>query len=216
MTPTEIVNDVLSQFDDSTSAFLSTTDIYKWMWEAFYRLSVEADIIEQEDASLTTINGTATYTVPEDFIKINLALWGGQTLIKVGLEKFQRLTGKNPSTGSSTYYKQWRNVLTLHPIPSSAKTITIIGTQRPTKITTDNASTDLYALDNIAEEYQQMVSDYILWRAYLKDDDVKAREHEKKWMDNLERAKLDAEKVKNDAEHNTVTMMDIGVDITFV
>ena len=225
MTPAEIITNVRSQFDDASSAFLTDTELYSYINQGLYELCAQSDILQKIDTSITTVNGTATYDMPgvggfdvttyPIFIKIQQITWNGNLLFRKDLESFQAITGNNPSNGNPQYYNQWGKVLTLTPTPTTAQTVKIWGFGRPPVISASVADADLYAGNGttaypggIEEAYQNDIIDYILMRAYYKDDDTKAIEHKRLWEMSLQRIKLEQKQRDNMGAHSTVTCTD--------
>ena len=208
MKPADILSQARSQFDDPSSTFITDTEGYSYIWQGLYELCAKSDVIQVKDTSLTTVNGTADYTTPTTFIKIQQVEWGGNIIFKRDTEKFQQITGSTASSGNPQWYRQWGKTLTLTPTPTSAKTITIYGFGRPTEITTSNANTDIFTTDGIEEAYQQDVIDYVLMRMYYKDDDTKALQHKNLWEQSLQRIALEEDLRNYGSNHTTVTTTD--------
>ena len=208
MTPAEILSQARSQFDDPSSAFITDTEGYAYIWQGLYELCDKSDVRQISDTSITTVNGTSEYTMPSDFIKVQNMTWNGDLILRKNIEDFQATTGSNPSSGNPQWYQWWGKVLTLTPTPTSAQTVKIYGFGRPTKITAGNATTDIFTNDGIEEAYQQDVIDYVLYRMYYKDDDRKATEHLNLWELSLKRIELAQKQRDNMDAHNTVTTTD--------
>ena len=124
------------------------------------------------------------------------------------MEKFQAITGDNPSSGNPQWYSWWGKTLSLTPTPTTAQTVKIWGFSRPTELNADNADTDIYTNDGIEEAYQQDVIDYVLMRVYYKDDDKKAIEHRNLWETSLDRIALEQKQRDYMDNHTTVTAVD--------
>lgn len=208
MTPNEMLTQVRSQFDDPSTAFIETGEGYAYIWQGLYELCVKSDIKQIIDTSITTVNGTADYTMPTSFIKTQQITWKGDMLLRRDLEKFQAITGSNPSTGNPQWYVWWGKTLTLTPTPSSAQTVKIWGFGRPTEITSANADIDIFTTDGIEEAFQQDVIDYVLMRVYYKDDDQKAIQHRNLWETSLQRIALEQKQRDYMDNHTTVTTVD--------
>ena len=215
MTPAEIITNVRSQFDDASSAFLTDAELYSYIWQGLYELCAQSDVIQKTDSSITTVNGTAAYNMPVSnseegtgplFIKIQQVTWNGNLLFRKDLESFQAITGNSASSGNPQYYNQWGKVLTLTPTPTTAQTVKIYGFGSPSDPSTSNR--DIYERDGIEEAYQIDVIDYVLMRAYYKDDDTKAIEHKRLWEMSLQRIKLEQKQRDNMGAHSTVTCTD--------
>lgn len=212
MTGAELLSQVRLQFDDPSTAFIETQEGYDYIWQGLYELCAKSNIRKIIDTSITTVNGTVDYAMPESFIKIQQITWDDDLLFRRDLEKFQGITGGNPSTGNPQWYVWWGKTLSLTPTPSTAKTIKIWGYGRPTKITSANASTDIFTNDGIEEAYQQDVIDYVLMRVYYKDDDQKALQHRTLWEASLERIQLEEAQKRYGDNHVTVTVTDdVGI-----
>ncbi len=216
MTPADILSQARSQFDDPSSAFITDAEGYAYIWQAFYELCAQSDII-QTTQSVTTVAGTESYsfnippngtTRAQDWIKILLVTWDDETLFRKDLEKFQQIRGKSPGQGNPQYYRYFGTDMALNPIPNAAKTLKVYGTNRPNEITSSNANSDIYQIWEIEEAYQQDCIDYVLMRMYLKDDDRKADVHRDLWEGHLRRIALEQKQVDFMSNHTTVTTTD--------
>lgn len=111
------------------------------------------NLIRKEDTSLTTANGTRSYTIPSTMGKILYVLVGTNQLRQttedaVNNDAMRGIIDEDwrNTTGTPTHYFYSGNTLYLYPTPEDAETITIVGELLLTQLT-DSAS--VYALENI-------------------------------------------------------------------
>ena len=212
MTPAEMVTNIRFQANEPDPALVSDVELYAYIWQALYRIARKTGCLQTEDTSLTSVASTASYTVPESIMVITQLEWGKQRLRKITTQEFNTQSqpgiGGTLSTGTPTWYKQVGKLVYLYPTPTTAETITIYGSFRPTEVTTSNAATDIFTTDGFPEEFQMYAIDYVLYRYYLKDESTKADVFLGLWNEHLIDAKQEWAERNQDDEYNTVTIFE--------
>jgi len=78
-------------------------------------------------------------------------------------------------------------VIGFYPVPDTAKKVKYWYTKKPARITDANASSE--TVIEIPEEMQQGLTDYMLFRMYMKDQDQRSTVHLGQWNDFKQRQK---------------------------
>ncbi len=189
MTPSQALSRVRSQFSEDTAAFLSdVNDLYPYMSEAEMELANEVGFPQTTDSSTPTVSGTQEYTKPADCLRIEILRWNGLKLKKIDLQEYETISGTyygaTVTRGNPVYYYEYGDIVGLYPIPDTAQTLKYYYIKRPAEITA--ASTAF----TVPEEAHPAIIDYCMFRAYLKDEDGRAKVHQESWEQRKIKLKL--------------------------
>lgn len=88
-------------------------------------------------------------------------------------ERYFRASGTT-AEGRPDAYSVWGNTLYLWPVPNDAFTITVLGYRQPIMF-----GSDVAAEPDTPEHFHQLVRSWVLYRAYLHQDDTELAEIEK-------------------------------------
>lgn len=188
-TPSGIIALVRNQLYEFENGFFSDSELYSYLSMAESKL---ADAIGYTTATSGILSsGVREYDKPTDSLKINRVEWDSYPLIKISREDIDSLEGseygKIGVSGNSTHYYEDSNVIGLSPIPDTAKTITFYYDMVPTALT--SASTSF----TLPKKYAYTLADFVLYRAFLKDQDPRAGTYLQIWNDNLRSAMWSAD-----------------------
>jgi hypothetical protein len=187
MTPAQGLLTIRQQLNETTAAFWSDAEIYGYMWEAECLLAGKLGL-NQAVTAHTTITDASAYTCPDSWNRISRLTYDGKKLKRGDFTDRDYLDGTNygstPQSGKPQMYTEWGNNVYLFPVPDTAVGLNFFGLKSPPQIVT--AST----LFSIREEaIQQMIPDYAIWKASLKDGDAgRADRHKQAWEINILRA----------------------------
>ena len=189
MTPAQVEARARQRYNSvSDTNFFTQAEIFDLIYDAELELSMEALVIENKDATITTVDGTRTYAFPSLTIAIKRIEYDGQKLEKIDFRDDDRLTLSNSAVatkGTPQYYEMFNDVIFLRPVPDSAKTLTIYLYQEPVLLTT--AATAL----SVPTRYHSYLVDFVVSMMAAKDDDLReaAVFYGNKWEANIEKAK---------------------------
>lgn len=188
MTPSTLVTDVRSEFNEATASFISdANDIYPAIQDAEYELASEIGCIQATSVATSTVAGTQEYTAPTTLIRIEALRWNGVKLKRIDLTELETLSnsgyGGSTSQGNPVYYYEWGTSIGLYPIPNSVAVLKYYFIQRPTLL---SAASSAF---NVPEEFQFAIRYFVLWRLFLKDQDERCTFYAQAWEDAKRRLK---------------------------
>jgi hypothetical protein len=166
MTPSQVLDMVRNQLNESQADFYGEQELYDYMWNA------EQLAAQKTGCSLTTTTDTTVvaqreYTRPSNCLRIERLTWYNTKMKKITLTDVDAVEqtgyGHQGLSGQPVYYYEFGNTIGFSPIPSEAQTIVYYYVQEPTRLTA--ASSNF----TIPDEYGHYLADYVLYRAYLKD-----------------------------------------------
>lgn len=186
MTPAQALTRVRQSLNETTAAFWSDAEIYGYMWEAESILAGKLGLFQAVTAH-TTVTDTSAYTFPDSLIRVSRLTYDGKKLKKVDFTERDYLDGTNygstPQTGQPEVYAEWGQSVYLLPVPQSAATLQWWFLKAPVEITAAGA----FSVKD--ETLQQMIPDYCVYRASMKDGEVnRADRYKNAWETNVLRA----------------------------
>lgn len=169
MTPANVVSRVRDQLAETTAAFWTDAEIYRYLTDAEreVNLTVEYNLVS---TAATTVTNTSGYTLPSDCLSLKRITYDGVPLRRVDAYKrdIDGLDmpgyGSSGQTGNPTHYYQINNMVYLWPVPQEAKTVQYY-------CHTDTAEVTAAASFTLPPNYHVCMQDYCLYRCFLKDQD---------------------------------------------
>jgi hypothetical protein len=155
--------------------------INKWINEALQIVHRKADIRRAEESdSISTVGGTNTYSLPDDFVKLTSIRSDAGLLRKVDISEFDDLA-LNAVTGKPTHVAVYQNNFLFWPTPDAAYTISVRYHNSYASLTADNQSPDL------PDDYHYLLEEYALMKAYAAEHDQTYSDwHKSKWDNGLQ------------------------------
>ena len=156
------------------------------MWHGEIEIADHVKCMERT-TSTTTVTATSSYTLTSDCDYLNRVLWNNYKLKRIDYSELQMLDqpgyGSTYITGKPTHYYVYGESIGLWPIPDSSKSLRYYYYAQPAEVTTDST---VFSIPSMFHPY---IQDYVLWRAYAKDqDDGRAVFHKKIWEENMSKA----------------------------
>jgi hypothetical protein len=174
------------------------------MWQAEIEVADEYDMYRTTDSTITTTASQREDTLPTGTMTIHRCEWNSVKLKKINtisdLDVVEGTAyGGLTVEGNPVYYYEHGDKIGYSPIPDAAQTVKLWLSKIPTEITSSSTAF------SIKSQYGHYLIDYMLHRAYLKDDNVaKADKHEARWIKNKSQIAFLWSKVK-DADKYIVT-----------
>ncbi len=187
MTPAQAYSTVRLQLNEATAAFWSNAEIYGYLWEGECLLAGKLGLFQAITAH-TTVTGTSAYTCPDNWLRISRITYDGKKLKKGDFTERDYLDGTNygstPQSGKPQMYTEWAESVYTFPVPDDAKTLEFFGLKAPAEVVSGASS---FSIKD--QSLQQMLPDYAIWKASLKDGDTgRADRHKQAWEQNVLRA----------------------------
>jgi len=187
MTPAQALSSVRNQLNETTAAFWSDAEIYGYLWEAESLLGAELGLFQAYSAH-TTVTGTSVYTFPDSLNRIENVTYDGKKLKAADMRDRALLDGMDYGstrpTGNPEIYVPWNEKIYLSPVPTTAAALEFWFYKHPAQITT---SSTVFSIQDLS--IQQMLPDYAVWKASLKDQELnRADRHKQYWDENVRRA----------------------------
>jgi hypothetical protein len=185
MTPAQVLSTCRDQLYEPTPGFWSDAELYTYMWQAEQEIALQIKCTPYTTA-LTSVTAQSMYTRPSLY-NIERLTWDSVKLKKIDmtqLDALQRVAyGGLYIIGRPMHYYELASTIGLWPIPSYSATINIWGTQIPAQVTT--ASSQF----TVGEYFHPMLSNYVMYRAVMKDqDDGRTKFFKQQWDQDLIRA----------------------------
>ena len=186
MTPAQALSSIRRNLNETTAAFWSDAEIYGYMWEGECILAGKIGA-PQAITAHTTITGTSAYTSPDSCLRLSRLTYDGKKLKRGDFTDRDYLDGTNygstPQSGKPVMYTEWGTNVYLFPVPDTAAALNFFFIKAPTEIT---AAASFSIKD---ESIQQLIPDYCIWKASLKDGEMaRADRHKQTWEQNVLRA----------------------------
>lgn len=187
MTPAQALASVRGQLNETTAAFWSDAEIYRYLWEGECLLAGKIGNIQAITAH-TTITDTSVYTCPDSYLRLSRVTYDGKKLKRIDFTERDYLAGQNygstVQTGKPVAYSEWAQNVYLFPVPDAAAGLNVYFLKAPSQIVTASVS---FSIQD--ESIQQMIPDYAVWKAAMKDGDTdRADRHKQIWEQNVLRA----------------------------
>lgn len=185
MIPSDVLSRVRDQLAETTAAFWTDAEIYRYITDAEreINLTVECNIAT---TAHTTTTGTSGYTLPADCLSVYRLTYDGVPLRRLDRNKrdIDGLDmpgyGGTGQSGDSTHYYEVGGYVYLWPNPSRAVTIDYQFLKQPSAVTTSSTAFTVPA------NFHTPIQDYALYRAYLKDQDQgKAEWYKREFMQGM-------------------------------
>jgi hypothetical protein len=155
--------------------FWTESDLINWMDEALKRLGRVAGVFVERDTSITTVNGTADYALPQRHHATLHASYGSTALRPASmLELEMRDPDFQTTTGSPDHwYEDGQGFnIALSPVPNAAVNLPLIMTAWPPALDTAKANTLVQAPAPIAP----YLFFYALGKAYERESEVEMQD----------------------------------------
>lgn len=185
MTPPEVLVMIRNEAVEQSAAFWNDLEIYDYMWKGEIIIAQKTGCTRTTDTSTTTVASTREYSIPTGVMTTERLTWNSMRLKKIDIndldDKEGLSYGSTGVTGQPDSYYEYGSVFGLSPIPNAAQTVKIYYIKRPTELTKDSTSFTVPA------EYGMNLSEYCLYKMFLKDQELKtyAIEHLRKWERSL-------------------------------
>jgi len=180
MIPSDILSRVRDQLVETTAGFWTDAEIYRYMSDAESEINnmVECNQVSKAASSVTATSG---YTLPTDCVAVTRLEFDGVPLKQINQRERTALDqpghGGTLQRGDPTHWYVYGGMSYLWPVPTNIKTLNYYYIGQPVAITT--AST----LFTIPQQYHAAIQDYVLYRAFTKDQDqAKAEWHKREFM----------------------------------
>jgi hypothetical protein len=201
LTPNDVLTSVRAQLYEPSEGFWLDSELFGYMQQAQHELALQVKCT-QVATTLTSVTAQSMYTRPVDAFYIDRLTWDKVKLKKIDLTEYDALQrvayGGMYTIGRSMHYVEWDDQLILWPIPSYSAPIGINYTKIPDTVTA-SSTFDVPAI------FHNMIQDYCLYRAFLKDqDDTRAGFYRKQWDDNLQKAYTLWNRKKDDDRYQVV------------
>lgn len=194
-TPAQILTTVRSQIAEVEAGYFTDDEIRSYMWQGECELAKLLQCTETNSSTTSTVVGTREYAQPTNIINIYRVTWDSFPLTKINVNEVDIVEGAayayTGSQGSPLYYYEDRNYIGLSPIPNAIKTLKVYYTAEPAEITSSSTAFTIPAI------FGFYLSDYCLYRMYIKDADAeRARFHLDRWNEYLLKAQSEYKRQK--------------------
>jgi len=169
-TPSTIFSQTRDQVAEQSAAFWTDTEIYRHMSDAENQIAMEIGC-SQDTTSFSTGDGTREYTLDSDIAYVTRCTWDGVRQRQITVNDLSRYEGESygsgpDTTGSSSYYYLYGNLIGFSPVPDKAATVRMWYNKVPDEITSTSTSFTIPA------HYGFAVMDYTLWQMFVKDQQL--------------------------------------------
>jgi hypothetical protein len=180
MTPSSILSRVRDQLVEATASFWTDAELYRYMSDAESEINNMVECY-QLTGTAAAATGTSAYTLPTDCVTVTRLTYDGVPLKLVSQRERSNLDqpgyGSTVQTGDSTHWYMYGGMAYLWPVPSRAPTIKYWYVAEPVDISTASSSF------SVPQQFQNAIQDYVLYRAFTKDQDQgKAEWHKREFM----------------------------------
>lgn len=210
MTPDNVLSRVRDQLVEATAAFWSDAELYRYMSDAESEINNMVECY-QTSTTTTTTTGTSAYTLATNCLMVTRMKYDGVPLKQIDKRERDALDmpgyGGTVQSGQPTHWYRYGDTAYLWPVPADAKDLEYDFVGQPAAITT--ASTAF----SIPQLYHPQIQDYVLYRAFVKDQDQGRSEwHKREFMQGVMDAKMRENrrrwaggfpKVKSDRNYST-------------
>lgn len=170
MVPSDVLSRVRDGLVETTAKFWSDAELYRYMTdgEREINLITNANIIS---TAATTVTSQSGYTLPSDCLAVTRVAYDGVPLRKLDQNMRDRDGLDMPgyggalTTSNPTHWFELSGTGYLWPTPAAAKTLQWYYLAEPASITTSSSAFTVRA------NYHTPIVDYVLYRAYVKDQD---------------------------------------------
>lgn len=170
MVPTDVISRVRDQLVETTAAFWTNAELYRYMADAEREINLltECNVVS---TAATTTTSTSGYTLPADCLAVKRITFDGVPLKKIdGYMRDRDLLdmpgyGGTLTSGDPTHYYQINTMIYLWPTPSRGATVQYYYLGAPVEVASGSTAFTVPA------NFHNPIQDYILYRAFLKDQD---------------------------------------------
>lgn len=184
-----IARRLLDDIDDGTNETelrWSNDDLYDYFNAGQREVCIRTLSYEKDDEEVSLVDGTYEYSIDDKIIYIKHATLNssGNIVNKIGYED---LVGNNswstPTGDPIRFCERINNKILVNPTPDGSDTLNMVTIETPS--TTLSDSVLVVEIDDI---YHDALVEYVLWRAYEKDDsdlfDAELRKkHERRFIE---------------------------------
>lgn len=172
MLVSDIATRVKRQFGDEVGAEITDVDIIRWVNDAQKEIAIKNDLL-QIKATLTTVVGTAEYSLPTGILTLRSVKYQGRGLNAMTLKEaddFIYDTDAADSSGIPSAYWVYAGKLVLYPTPQTASTtdISIYYSRVPVEVTLVGDTPELPI------QYHTRIVEYCIAQAHELDDNSNA------------------------------------------
>ena len=185
MIPSDVLSRVRDQLVETTAAFWTDAELYRYMTDAEREINNQIHCYQLSTAA-TSVTAQSGYTLPSDCLYIHRVTYDGVPLREIDQRRGDTLDmpgyGGSVQSGSPThYYRYGTDMIYMWPTPVTTAPVGYFYTGEPAAITT--AST----LFSIPANFHQPLQDYVLYRAFTKDQDQARSEwHKREYMQGIQ------------------------------
>lgn len=173
------ITSVRERLDEPTERFWTDIELRRWINEAARDIARRTETLQEVDP-VTIVAGTQQYTLAADILRVHRAEFkatGDNNVYPMEYMDYQAMdslwfTSKTITPGNPRVFTLWgftpnQNML-LYPTPSRAGVMSIYGFRLPIeRATATNA--DAAAIIELPEGWEDLVVEYVLYQAWLKD-----------------------------------------------
>lgn len=173
----DIIIRVQREFGDDAGVQITPEDIVRWVEDAQLELAIKLECIIKNAAPITSVNGQASYPLPDDFFKFREVMYDNAILTKTTLAELDNINSGRllPPVQNGVpylYYNKGKTIF-LHYVPNtSGLVLNVEYVARPTAVV--NTDSDL----EIPDEYHIMIVSYCMARARTLDGDFKESQNQ--------------------------------------
>lgn len=191
ITLTDITTNIRSLLDEPNPQFWQNSEITNWVNEACAEIARKVEW-KRTTATISVVDGTQQYTAPADMYRIYRITFSPTdsdntyTLEWRGMMEMDQIWGINQEWPATypLYYTTWAVPpdlnLILYPVPSQDGDMIVYYYQQITPVSAGGDDVD------VLEGYEDIVEDYVVYRALRKDADPRWKEFKQTYEDKLE------------------------------
>lgn len=184
-TQDSLLVEVRSRLDEPSEHQWLDEELRRWINDAAVDIARKTETLLDRD-DITAIIGTQEYTMANDTIRVHRVEWrpaGDDNVYPLEYRDFQSAdsvwwTGQIQTEGQPVIYTLWgfppALKLIVYPTPSEAGSFKVYYYRKPTELATDG--TEALETVEIPEGWQDVICDYVEYKALRKDKDPTWRE----------------------------------------
>jgi len=185
MTAGDVLTSVRSQLYEPTATFWADSELYGYMNQAEQEIALNIKCTQCQ-TSTTTVTAQSMYTRPAMYY-IDRLTWDKVKLKKIDFTDYDALQrvayGGLYTIGRSMHYYEYNDQIGLWPIPAYSATIDVYGVAIPATINTTTAAF------TVPVYFHNMIQDYVLYRAFAKDqNENQSKFFKQQWDQDMVRA----------------------------
>jgi len=181
MTPATVLSLVRDQLVESTADYWQDAELYRYMSQAESEITTLTECCAKQSTVATTTTGTSGYTLPGDCLTVKRLTFDGVPLKQIDIRERDNLDmpgyGGTMQSGNPTHWYQFNGYAYMWPTPARAATYVYDYVYQPATIVTASSAF------SVPLQFQNAIPDYVLYRAYVKDQDqAKSEFYKKEYM----------------------------------